>query len=62
MENSATYSFNGVSEHDMDMLFLHAFADDQDFLKLFLEKGNIQMGNACKKSISISCSDTPLKL
>ena len=33
MENSATYSFNGVSEHDMDMLFLHAFADDQDFLK-----------------------------
>ncbi len=60
MENSATYSFNGVSEHDMDMLFLHAFADDQDFLKLFLEKGNIQMENAAIASIEISKTDSEL--
>ena len=48
--------YNGVSEHDMDLLFLLLFSADTEFVRLFLSKASIDAD--CIEVVSIELSKT----
>lgn len=63
MENNMTTVkcyFNGVSEHDMDMLFLQLFSIDSGFASLFLNAVSINIDNFSIDSIELSKADSKL--
>ena len=47
MANSTFCQYRDVSERDMDMVFIEAFATDPEFLALFINKTEIA-GKPCK--------------
>lgn len=47
-------SFDTVSERDMDMLFMHAFAEDNQFIKLFTDKAGLECSDLRVIDIEIS--------
>ena len=53
-------NFNGVSERDMDTLFLEAFATDKGFAELFLNKTNIDRGSYFVEKVELSKTDAEL--
>jgi len=56
--DNITYSFNDITERDMDMLFLEEFACSGEFLKIFTEK--IGIGDACVRTLYSSKTDVQL--
>ena len=51
------YDFGTVSERDMDMLFLNAFATDKGFLKLFIRKADLPKGDYKVNEVYLSKAD-----
>lgn len=49
--------FGTVSERDMDLLFLNAFGKDKAFLKLFIDKTNLPVGDYTVTEIYLSKVD-----
>lgn len=55
------FRWNGVSERDMDLLFLEEFALNEDFLNLFLQKaGNNELFSYKIVSEEVSLTDAAL--
>ena len=55
------FRWNGVSERDMDLLFLEEFALNEDFLNLFLQKtGNAELFSYKIVSEEVSLTDAVL--
>ena len=52
--------FNGLSEHDMDMLFLQLFSTDSGFTSLFLDTASFNVDSFSIDSIELSKSDPKL--
>lgn len=52
--------FNGISEHDMDMLFLHLFSMDKGFVSLFLNSASRKTDGFMVESIELSKADSKL--
>lgn len=52
--------FNGLSEHDMDMLFLQLFSIDTGFVRLFLNAASFNKDDFRVDSIELSKSDPQL--
>ena len=51
------YDFGTVSERDMDMLFLNAFATDKGFMKLFIGKTDLPKGDYTINEVYLSKAD-----
>ena len=51
------YDFGTVSERDMDMLFLNAFATDKGFLNLFIREANLPEGDYAVSEVYLSKAD-----
>ena len=55
------FQWHGVSERDMDLLFLEDFALNEDFLNLFLQKiGNTELFSYKIVSEEVSLADAAL--
>jgi len=52
--------FNGVSERDMDVLFMHLFSRDDALVKLFLEKTDLKEAITKISSVELSKTDPTL--
>lgn len=51
------YDFGTVSERDMDMLFLNAFATDKGFLELFIKNAKLPKGDYTVSEVYLSKAD-----
>ena len=51
------YDFGTVSERDMDMLFLNAFATDKGFLELFIKEAKLPKGDYTVNEVYLSKAD-----
>ncbi len=51
------FDFGTVSERDMDVMFLHAFAEDRDFLRIFTDKTDLPGADYEIAEIDLSKAD-----
>lgn len=54
----AKVDYCSVTERDMDTLFLSAFATDENFVKLFLEKTDLNYGSFVVENVILSKADS----
>lgn len=53
-------TYSGVSEHDMDMMFLQLFSIDEGFIRLFLDTAHYNAEKICVESVELSKTDARL--